>query len=367
MKLNFNLSSCVRSSAINSNCQRCIDICPTNTIKIENNIPIFTPDECISCGGCVGICPTSAYSLDNFNMIEFIFNHFQTNEVLSCRQNTPCLATFSIEALITLSLGNKENITLDIGHCATCEIAKNLYPQIKNNINEANFILSTFSQKKIEEKELGLESIEKTEVDTRSRRDFFSNLKPTNLIKTKIAFDEKIDGNEAKKFNFDENTINQIKTKFIPDIRKLFFTLMKNQDKPKIYETINSDEISFISQKYIDQSKCTNCQICYRICPTEALNSDKNFSIINFNSILCLKCYLCHDVCEYDAIHVQKEFDIKEFFEPTNKILAEFDIKRCDECGNHFTYFGGDFTCPRCKTEEEEALALHNIFKKDFQ
>lgn len=360
MKLNFNLSACVRASAVNSSCQKCVDICPAKTIRLEENIPTFTPDDCIHCGSCVGICPTSSFSLSTFDITQFIFDHFQNNDILSCRQNTPCLATFNAEALISLALGCNENIILDTGHCQTCEIAKNLYPQIKNNIDEANYILSSFSHRRVEAKELKLSN---TIEQGSGRRDFFSYLKPTNLIKTKIAFEEKIDGDEAKKFEFDESIISQIKIKTIPDTRKLFFTLLKNQNKPKVYETLDSNEISFISQKYIDSS-CTNCQMCYRICPTEALSSDKNFSIINFNAILCLKCHLCHDVCSANSIHIQKAFEIKEFFEPSKKVLAEFETRRCFECNTQFTYFGGDVVCPRCALEEEEALMLHN--KRSF-
>jgi formate hydrogenlyase subunit 6/NADH:ubiquinone oxidoreductase subunit I len=365
VKLNFNLSSCVRASAVSSNCQKCVTICPTQTIIISNNTPSFTPDECIACGGCVGICPTSSFSLSTFDTTGFIFDQFQNNNILSCRQNTPCLTTFNAEALITLALGCDKSIILDTGHCQTCEIAKNLYPQIKNNINEANYILSSFSQKKVEEQELKLinENSQDREQNN-NRRDFFSNFKPINLVKTKIAFEEKIDGDEAKRFEFDESIIDQIKIKKIPDSRKLFFTLFKNQNKPRIYETLDGDEISFISQKYIDDS-CTNCQMCYRICPTEALSSDANHSIINFNSMLCLKCHLCHDVCSTNSIHVQKAFDIKEFFEPTKKVLAHFDIKRCHECNNAFTYFGGEIICPRCQSEEDEAIILHKINNKD--
>lgn len=364
MKLNFNLSSCIRASSISSNCEKCLNICPTKTIKLENNIPSFTPDECVLCGGCVGICPTEAFSLDGFNVVEFIFNYFETNDILSCHKTTPCLAIFSPEALISLALGNKEDVVLDIGHCETCNFAENLYTQIKHNIDEANFILSTFCKKRLVAKNIKFENTN-NEKDTIDRRTFLNNLKPINLLKTKKTFEEKIDGNKSKKFDFDENIINQIKTKSIPDMRKLFFTLLKNQEKPLVYETIDSNEISFMSQKYIDNN-CTNCQMCYRICPTEALSSDKNHSIINFNAMLCLKCNLCHDVCMYNSIHLQQAFDIKEFFEPTKKIMAHFDIKRCTECNNNFTYFGGEVICPRCAIEEEEAISLHKNKNKDF-
>jgi ferredoxin len=122
------------------------------------------------------------------------------------------------------------------------------------------------------------------------------------------------------------------------------------------------EDVSFVSQKFIDDS-CTNCQICYRICPTGALSSNSKFSMINFDAMLCVKCHLCHDACEPNSIHLQAGFEIKEFFEPTQRTLASFTIKRCNECGNNFTYTDGEQTCPRCLVEEEEAMFLHDNAK----
>ena len=82
--------------------------------------------------------------------------------------------------------------------------------------------------------------------------------------------------------------------------------------------------------------------------------------MINFDAMLCVKCHLCHDVCEPDAIHLQSGFELKEFFEPKQRTLATFNIKRCNECGSSFTYTGGEQTCPRCMVEEEEAMFLHS-------
>jgi hypothetical protein len=69
---------------------------------------------------------------------------------------------------------------------------------------------------------------------------------------------------------------------------------------------------------------------------------------------------LCHDACEPDSIHIQSGFENKEFFEPVQRTLASFNIKRCNECGNNFTYTGGEQACPRCMVEEEEAMFLHD-------
>lgn len=364
MGLNFDASSCVRTSAIASNCQKCVDICPVQTIKLASNLPSFTPIECIECGGCTGVCPTSSFAFSEFNVTDFSFKYFADPQVLSCKQNTPCLAVFNSEELISLALGSDKELVLDIGHCETCEIKEKLSPLIIANIEEANFILSSFSSKQIKCENIKLESIQ-TKNEESNRRDFLHSLKPINAIKHKVEFDKMVNKDELKSFEIDNATISKIKNKKIPDKRKLFFALLKQEKKPKQYETIQSNDISFISQKYIDQS-CNNCQICYRICPTGALSSSSNFSEIHFDAMLCVKCHLCHDVCTQNAIQIQPSFEIKEFFEPTQRVLANFTIKRCDECGNSFTYLGGDTVCPRCHTEEDEAIMLHQIARNNL-
>ena len=100
--------------------------------------------------------------------------------------------------------------------------------------------------------------------------------------------------------------------------------------------------------------------MCYRLCPSGALSSDGRFSLINFDAVLCLKCGLCHDVCEIDAIQMQPYFDLAELTDPRQKKLIGFDIRRCNECGNSFTYKGGEMICSRCGNEEDEVLALEN-------
>ncbi len=183
------------------------------------------------------------------------------------------------------------------------------------------------------------------------------------VVKHKKAFDDAVDEDELQKFEIDASVISKIKDKNLPNKRKILFTTLKRAGIPDVFEVLPEEEVSFTSQKFVDES-CTNCQICYRICPTGALSSNGKFSLIHFDAMLCVKCRLCHDVCEPDAIQLQSGFEIKEFFEPTQRTLATFNIKRCNECGNNFTYTGGEQTCPRCMVEEEEAMFLHDNAKR---
>ena len=204
---------------------------------------------------------------------------------------------------------------------------------------------------------------EKSSEEESSRRSFLGNASLKGVVKSKMTFDEAVEADELRAFALDSITISKIKEKNLPDKRKILLTTLKHVGAPDIFEVLAEEDVGFTSQKFVDDS-CTNCQICYRICPTGALSSDAKFSLINFDAMLCVKCRLCHEVCEPNAIQLQPGFELKEFFEPRQRTLATFDIRRCNECGNYFTYQGGEQSCARCMVEEEEAMFLHNNAKR---
>jgi ferredoxin len=362
MNLLFDVATCVRATSKFSECIKCVEVCPVNTIEIVENIPAFTPSACVTCGGCVGVCPTESFSLSGFSTTEFFFKFLEEeSNSLTCQKDLyGCLSTLSIEHLISLAVASDDAVVMDVEACGCGGEDAPLREHLRANIEEANFVLSSFCDKEIVIDTAQSERARREEEQVeRSRRSLFS-LK--GAIKSKQAFDEAVDADELKAFGIDLSDISKIKNKIIPDKRKLLFSVLKRLEKPENYEVLATEDINFTSQKFVDDS-CTNCQICYRICPTGALSSNSKFSLINFDAMLCVKCHLCHDVCEPNSIQLQPGFEIKEFFEPTQRTLATFDVKRCNECGNYFTYHGGEQICMRCKIEEEEAIELHALAK----
>jgi len=370
--LDFNLSSCVRVSSKLSLCTKCVDICPVNTIVLSNNIPSFVPNDCVGCGGCVGICPTESFSLGQKDHIQFFFETIEKGEnVFSCKENIPCISWFSIDHLLSFSIASKENIVLDLSHCATCSIKEPLFEQIQNNIKETNIILNAIEPSKqlevkfdsiVEDVNIDINEDEIVNNDDKSndRRSFLRKFSLKGAVQENEKFNHEVEKTQIKEFEIQTSNISNIKEKVVPFKRKLLYSVLKNKDKNTNNTLIQSSEVTFISQKYIDNS-CTNCQICYRVCPTGALSSNKKFSVIDFDPLVCVKCHLCHDVCETDSIDLMFNFDTEVFDGTKKEVLIEFDTKRCDECGNNFTYKGGELTCPRCKIEEDESYALHNI------
>jgi len=351
-RVNLSIYKCVNTLSKFSNCEKCLSSCPTVAIqKIEgNSLPQLSQSDCIECGVCISSCPTEALTIPKFSPLEYIFKNLDKKEsiLLDCKVDIPCLASFSIEHLISLVILKNENIYANFGSCLNCDIFSKVGEQIDFQIKEANFFLETLNIKN----RVILENISKKDIFVKNP-DF----------KRRSIFDSTIFKRDMRVFESED--IKKARDKNIPDRRKLFLMAIKGVEHENNH-ILHSDDLSFISQKFVDES-CTNCQICYRVCPTGALSSDGKFSLINFDAMLCVKCHLCHDVCDSDSIHLQKGFEIKEFFEPSQRTLVSFDIKRCDECGGYFTYQGGERVCPRCRVEEDEAIALHQNAKMGFR
>ena len=361
MGLHFDVGACVRATSKFSQCTKCIDICP-DSISLVDNLPSFSSATGVEAAACVGICPTEAFALSDFSTTEFFFTFLESKvRLVSPKFNVPCISVLSVEHLISLALASEETITIDLSSYDEDSL---LFEHIEERIDEANFVLSSFSKKQLTtnhlvSKDINQKNEQENEDEVTSRRSFLGNASLEGVVKHKKAFDDAVDEDELQHFEIDASVIAKIKDKNLPNKRKILFTTLKRAEVPNVFEVLPEEEVGFTSQKFVDES-CTNCQICYRICPTGALSSDGKFSLIHFDAMLCVKCRLCHDVCEPDAIQLQSGFEIKEFFEPTQRTLATFNIKRCNECGNNFTYTGGEQTCPRCAVEEEEAMFLHD-------
>ncbi|QOP46185.1 4Fe-4S dicluster domain-containing protein [Sulfurimonas paralvinellae] len=363
--LSLDVSKCVHTSNKFAICNKCVEVCPVETIKITEGVVSFVPSECVGCGGCGAVCPTAAYSLDDFKPINYVFSFLENDEqLISCKTELPCIAALSAEELLSMALIANEQLTADIGGCKNCEIgAKNL-PIIEERIEEVNFLLEAMQQNK----SILLQEVESVSEPSSgealmSRRELLSKEGLKKAVSIKQQFENEVAASEdiEKVHTVTNADIAKIKQKNIPDRRSLLLMAMKRASVPEIFHNIDINDISFISQKDLDETTCTNCQMCYRICPTGALSSDGKNSVINFNPLACVQCHSCHDVCEPDSLTLRPTFALESFFEPKIETLARFSIKRCDECGNFFAYKGGEVLCQRCKIEEEEARELWGI------
>lgn len=352
--------SCVRSLSVESECNKCEVSCPTDAIVVGKPLPSINFSECVTCGACTSVCPSEALKLDEFNATDFFFDFVASEEnLLSCKKNVPCIAALSVEHIISMTL-LKNEIVFDMGHCESCSIAHSCKPQIISKYEEASYLIEAMeSQATIKLENIAFQA-EEEETD---RREFLNTLNLKTVGKVKQSFEDEVQkaSDELVEHTLQKEDIALLKRKVIPDRRKIFFTAIKRVQKPSQFHIVDATEVSFTSQKLMDEESCTACQMCYRVCPTGALTSNIKNAKIDFDPFLCIKCHICHDVCEPDAITLSKSYNIKEFFEPEVQNLVNFAVRRCDECNVLFSTNGSERLCYRCKIEDEEARALWGI------
>lgn len=361
--LSLTPTQCVRALSVNSVCRICADVCPTSAILIDR-LPSINQTLCVGCAGCVASCPSEALSLDDFNPTDFFFTFISNDETLiSCQKNVPCISALSSEHLIALC-GIKKGLILDIGHCSACSIGEVILRDLKPRVDNVNYMLeameSEYRVDLVDEKYL-----EDQKTEEKDRRDFFKTFHIKKIGAYKANFEREIhlSTDEFISHTLDSSHTQELRTKKITDRRKLFFTALKRLEKPAFYHVIEGERISFTSQKLLDESKCSACQMCYRVCPTGALTSDIRNSKIDFDPFLCVKCHLCHDVCESDAITLSTSYNLKEWYEPKIQNLITYRMQRCHECDAMFSSVDREKICRRCRLEEEEALELWGLNK----
>lgn len=354
--------TCVRALSVNSICNHCADLCPVGAIEITGRLPSINQAHCVGCAGCVAVCPSEALALDDFNPTDFFFTVASDNEnIISCQKNLPCIAALSSEHLIGLAQ-MKKGVVCDVGHCGGCEIGERVLEGFIPRVENVNYLLEgILSEARVELANISYQnSDEKGDIQ---RRDFFKTFHLRSIGKIRHDFEKEV---QRTTDEFVEYTINTshtagLRAKKITDRRKIFFTAMKRSDTPSIFHVVDSAKISFTSQKLMDESLCSACEMCYRVCPTGALTSDMRNSKIDFDPFLCVKCHLCHDVCESNAITLSSSYNLKEWYAPTVQNLVTYAVRRCNECDTLFSSSLGEKVCRRCRLEEEEALELWGL------
>ncbi len=254
--------------------------------------------------------------------------------------------------MISMVLAKKQDIVLDTGHCSDCFVGS-LIHTIKKNLDEANYFLEKLG---VENRVVSQEISLKQEGIENKRRDFLKNFGKAAAGVTFWALMPGISSFEEK----EEKIKNIVSEKVNITKRKALLENLKNLDIDLSQIDIETENISFTSEKWIDNSVCTNCSVCYNICPTGALKSGEERLKILFEPKLCIKCRVCHEVCPENCLHLKNKLNLNTFLNDT-EILAEHVMIPCEECMVPFSYKGDTTLCPRCRELEQEIKDLLKI------
>ncbi len=82
----------------------------------------------------------------------------------------------------------------------------------------------------------------------------------------------------------------------------------------------------------LDQAKCTVCLACVGACPTAALGTDQARPLLSFHEGSCVQCNLCRAVCPEDAIALERRLVFGAAWSD-RQVLKEEDDFPCIVCG----------------------------------
>ena len=316
--------SCLRNAYAHNSCSACLDICAFEAFSIQRKKLKLDPALCTACGGCVGVCPTNSLYLLADTLEKYAKKLLDEQEAeLTCTGGNSCLARFSSQDLISLSLQTQKSFTCNLSLCENCEINKEnkLLEFIQTSIGEANLLLSSMGENQIDT------TYENKEAKV-SRRAFFKSL---------------VNPTTQEKFVHRSDT---------------FKTLLKENLKEDVFI---DEKVSFIHFKKIEDS-CTNCGECIEFCPTKALSFSSDKTKILFQNGKCIGCGICEDICKSDSIkETQKRVNLVEFAYNKAEVLITHDIRICKLCKCAFSYKEGEVLCQRCKTFELEHKGIFTL------
>ncbi len=319
---------CLRIEYDRNECSLCMEICPYDALELNKNRRVsLNADRCVECKGCIGVCPTQAITNEAFDTNLFVVTFGAREEKrVSCKSNTPCLATFSIEQMLSMGL-RKESLVCDLSNCATCEHngGKKLEDYIVQNIADANEILG----------QMGVPNRIETDYEipkTTHRRELF-----TKLASAIEEFSNDVEVGEI--FDTGES---------IPVARQLLGNSLK-KSVPLAANTLLKGDFKFTSNKQIDFASCTNCGDCIQFCPTKALTYSADQSKILFQPYRCIACGICEDICKPGSISSKEELDLVNFAFDRAMVAIEHRFVVCTECKTPFPQKGEETICARCK------------------
>lgn len=352
-------AACILTNNKSAACTKCEAICPADVIAIEEHALTYTPAACIRCGACQGACPTESFKIEGFAHENFV-SEFVADEsdIISCKKNLPCLAALNSEYLIALALEKGRDLILDTGHCEGCEITDSVMGHINASVETANRFLEAFeSIPRIKTEALAYDA-EAKKTETLSRRQLFSRLNVKDAVKAKLRFDKEVDVAMRERIGIGDGDYNRnrVREKQLPFRRSLFISATRDLGgDPEA--VLDAAGFPFITDKVIDKSRCTNCALCYHVCPTGALVGDRIKGKIAFDFLHCVACNSCHDICPEFCLEKETTFTKGMFTQPERKKLATFFMRQCGDCGMPYVNDGHD-VCPRCRSMDDEARDL---------
>ncbi|MCP3888488.1 MAG: hypothetical protein GY702_06395 [Desulfobulbaceae bacterium] len=284
---------CLRSRLNTNKCQRCIEVCSSGALSVNNRKIVLDVARCTGCMSCVAACPQDAVTSD-FDLDKML-NSFRTGHdiFVSCiRQEQiypdeitlPCVGILSKEVLTAVILCGCRTVSFNVAGCGRCrnyDISNTFQgncKQIFEELSESLLTKVTLIDKK--------EHLPKAKVD---RRSFLTKILDTAINVPKQRF-------LSKRATPVETQNNRRRIPFKTNLLKKVLTNVDQISQQKIHRLFDHN--------LVVSEECNCCPLCKGICPTGAIKIVHSAQIkrLKFTKLDCNGCGLCVEFCKKNAL-----------------------------------------------------------------
>ncbi|MBE0517376.1 MAG: 4Fe-4S binding protein [Methanophagales archaeon] len=329
--LALELTRCASGRSELIGCEYCFP-CPYEAIRREGVKMVFSDVKCQGCGLCTSLCPLSVPQLREYPnqllyaQIETLLSGDLDSKVLlfACSDHierlnavgrqkirypavlplfVPCIDVISETHILSAFERGADGVIL-----WGCENSHR--EQIESMATFAQMTLSAFN---LGERVLLMDDAEFDAEDfANTITNFVKTLSPSPIRKKKPG------------------TID-----FAKPTRDILLEVIQNlYTKTRVQPRLKEEDTPFPFADISINAKCTLCNACVTLCPTNALGKDDRE--INFVYGLCIACGLCEQACPEEAIELRRTLDFSLLVEKTRKKLFEAELVACAECGKLF-------------------------------
>ncbi|MGF7184525.1 ferredoxin [Desulfitispora alkaliphila] len=362
---------CIKVKSPMSSCDKCLQNCPVDALKIDLEGKITFSDNCIECGHCAAACPTQALAIQEPTELNLLNRAEKLGKsggtvVLGCKQHpvkgaesmlVPCLGALTPEFLLNLEMRSYPvYVTLDEENCAQCKMMsgqEKFQEAHKKALELKDLLVLPGTGLKVVEKvptikqPTGKKRARQVEVDE-GRRNFFGSIFG-GLKKAPQAAVDTI----AEPF-IEKGEEHPVITK-MPEITTDRIKLLQNA----VLQTGTKGEVPVphITRPKSGENPCFFCRACATMCPVGALNCDEEAGELTHNTRDCTGCGLCTEICFHKSLELKPSL-LSELGEKEKRVLFSGTKGTCESCGVQTTSSDQIEKCPICRKKEAENQVL---------